>query len=217
MLGACPDAPPGRGHESWSGRARRPHGPPAVVLLYAAVAAMVATIGAGPARAADPSNAASLERQVKIAFLYNFAKFVEWPRGSFAAAAAPLTVGVLGSDAFCLELERDMKGRSVGSHPIEVRRLATIEEARSVQILFLGTAGVPEIRRALAALESAPVLTVGDMPRFAARGGMISFTLEDNKVRFEINVAAARRAGLKISSKLLNVASALHDTVHAGF
>jgi hypothetical protein len=216
MQGSCPDASPGRGHGRSFAPARRPPGAILVVALVAVVAAAVAGVP-GPLLAADPSAAASLEQQVKIAFLYNFAKFVEWPKGAFASGSAPLIVGVLGSDAFCLELERDLKGRSVGVRPIKVRRLTSIEEARTVQILFVGTAGGPEIKRVLALIASTPVLTVADMPRFAARGGMINFTLEENKVRFEINVAAARRAGLKISSKLLNVASALHDTVHAGF
>jgi len=178
---------------------------------------LTAAIATAPVHAADPSTASSLEQQVKIAFLYNFAKFVEWPAESFADAGAPLIVGVLGSDAFCLELERGMEGRSVGTRPIVVRRLAGIDEARSVQILFIGAAADALVDRTLLALRAVPVLTVGDMPRFAARGGIINFTLEDNKVRFEINVDAARRAGLKISSKLLNVATVLHDTAQAGF
>jgi hypothetical protein len=196
MLVACLDRLPGR------------------VALCLTLAGSFAVI---PARAADPSTASSLERQVKIAFLYNFAKFVEWPDGSLTGPHAPLTVGVLGSDTFCLDLEQGLEGRTVDAHPIVVRRLAGLEEARTVQILFIGSALGSRVDRAFVALRGAPVLTVGDMPRFAARGGIINFTIEDNKVRFEINVDAARRAGLKISSKLLNVATVLRDTAHAGF
>lgn len=179
--------------------------------------ALSASFAATPLLAADPSTASSLEQQVKIAFVYNFVKFVEWPGGAFDGPGTPLTVGVLGSDAFCLELERDMAGRTVSTRPIQVRRLAGIEEVRSVQVLFIGAATGLDVTRVLAAIGSAPVLTIADMPRFAERGGIINFTLEDNKVRFEINVGAARRAGLKISSKLLNVATVLHETAHAGF
>ncbi len=187
---------------------------PGRVALCLALAGSLAVI---PARAADPSTASSLERQVKIAFLYNFAKFVEWPDGSLTEPHAPLTVGVLGSDTFCLDLEQGLEGRTVDDHPIVVRRLTGLEEARTVQILFIGSGLGSQVERAFVALRGAPVLTVGDMPRFAARGGIINFTIEDNKVRFEINVDAARRAGLKISSKLLNVATVLRDTAHAGF
>ncbi len=175
------------------------------------VAMALACAGLAPARADDPGISTDLEYQVKVAFLYNFAKFVEWPPHLFGDPAAPFTLGILGNDPFCEALERTLQGKSVNGRSIAVRRLRAAEPIHGVQILFISPSVGRDLPRVLAALKGVPVLTVGDRDRFAREGGIINFRIEENKVRFEINLDAAERAGLKVSSKLLTVAHVIRE------
>jgi len=165
--------------------------------------------------AAQDSAPISLENQVKIAFLYNFARFVEWPRSTFARPDAPVVLGVLGSDAFCAEMETMLQGKLVDTHPLEIRRLRSVEQAQLSQILFIGRSLQKDLARILGLLSGMPVLTVGDTDGFTSLGGMIGFRMEGNKVRFEINIDATQQGGLRLSSKLLSVARVVH-TAPAG-
>jgi hypothetical protein len=153
------------------------------------------------ARAQAPS-----EYQVKAAFLYNFAKFVEWPPDLFNNPRGPLVLCVAGKDPFGDFLEGIVQGKTANGHPLTIRRLQREGEARSCQILFISSSERNRVRPVLQSLNGASVLTVGETDGFAQQGGVINFTLEDNHVHFEINVDAAERAGLKISSKLLSLA-----------
>ena len=166
-------------------------------------------------RADEPQAPPSLEHQVKIAFLFNFAKFVDWPDGVFKSPQSPLNLGLIGNDAFCREVEVALQGKVVNGRPLVVRRLHAADAGNGVEILFVSPAE-PEPQRILAGLGAAPILTVGDAQEFAHQGGMINFRMEDNKVRFEINLEAARRTGLKISSRLLAVALVFHDDAPPG-
>lgn len=152
----------------------------------------------------------SLENQVKIAFLYNFVRFVEWPGSTLARPDAPVVLGVLGSDALCAEMESMLQGKVVDAHPLVIRRFRSVEQAHASQILFIGRSLQNDLARILGLLSGMPVLTVGDTDRFTSLGGMIGFRMEDNKVRFEINIDAAQRGGLRLSSKLLSVARVVH-------
>jgi hypothetical protein len=159
------------------------------------------------------ARAESLEYAVKAAFLFNFAKFIEWPRAVWPTDSAPLPICVLGFDPFGDDLDRVTEGRSVQGHPIEVRRLSLPSDspppglgpAASCTILFVGKSDAG-VRRLLRSLRDAPVLTVGDEDDFTTTGGCLRFFLVDKKVRFEINLAAVERAHLKVSSKLLILA-----------
>jgi hypothetical protein len=146
------------------------------------------------------------EYQVKAAFLYNFAKFVEWPPNLFNDPRDPFVLCVAGDDPFGNLLDGIVLGKTANGHPLAVRRLRREQEARSCQILFVSSSERNRLRPVLKSLRGASVLTVGETDGFAQEGGMINLTLEDNRVHFEINVAAAERAGLKISSKLLSLA-----------
>ena len=145
------------------------------------------------------------EHEVKAAFLYNFARFVEWPP-SAGAANQPFIVAVLGDDPFGATLDRTLAGKTLEARPIVVRRLASLDEAVRVHILFVGTSDRAQVARVVRTLSGTHVLTVGEMPGFAELGGMIGFRTERRRVRFDINVAQASRAGLKISSQLLKLA-----------
>lgn len=149
------------------------------------------------------------EYQVKAAFLYHFAQYVEWPAGTFRDAASPLTYCVLGEDPFQGALEGSLSGKSVGTHPVQIQRFNQATEARVCQVVFVRAASKKSVAEALANLKGPPVLTVGDSEHFAEEGGMIGFFLEDNKVRFEINLGAAEQAKLKISARLLALAKAV--------
>jgi hypothetical protein len=147
------------------------------------------------------------EYQVKAAFLYNFAKFVEWPPGSFANGTTPLRICVLGQDPFGEALHNVADDKLVNGRKLVVDAVADAAAARSCHILFIAASKKAEMKQILENLRGADVLTVGDTKGFTKLGGMINFVLEDNRVRFEVNKAAAEQTGLKISSKLLSIAA----------
>jgi uncharacterized protein DUF4154 len=144
------------------------------------------------------------EYSVKAAFLYHFVEFVEWPAN--APLPATITIGVLGKDPFGDLLDRAILHKVVMGRPLAVRRFETVEELQPCQILFVSSSEMSRLPEAFARLDGAPVLTVGEADRFARRGGMIGFLFEEDRVRLEINLAAAEATGLRVSSKLLSVA-----------
>jgi hypothetical protein len=149
----------------------------------------------------------SLEYQVKAAFLLNFTKFVEWPAAAFEAPDSPITICILGEDPFGSTLDQIVAGEIVENRKIAISRLRRAPAPKACQVLFVGR---PEREAAslLTALE-AGVLTVGEGEGFIRDGGMIAFVIENRRVRFSANQAAAESAGLKISSRLLNVAKSV--------
>lgn len=146
------------------------------------------------------------EYQVKAAFLFNFAKFVEWPADAFPGVDAPLQICLLGQDPFGREFEEVIGDKSVNGHRIEVIHPSGVPQARGCQIIFVSSSEKRHALEILRGLRGAAVLTVGDTAGFAGMGGIINFVLDDGRVRFEINVKAADRAHLKISARLLTVA-----------
>ena len=156
---------------------------------------------AGAARAET-----SKECQIKAAFLYNFTKFVQWPSDRFPGATEPIVIGVLGDNAICDELEKIVRDRLVNGRSISVVPLRSIDDLGSVHVLFVG-AGQERRFGAVAPARLAGVLTVGESDEFAAKAGMMNFTMTADKVRFEINADSAERAGLKISAQLLKLAA----------
>jgi hypothetical protein len=150
--------------------------------------------------------AQSNEYQVKAAFLYNFAKFVEWPSEAFGDSNAPLVIGVIGDDPFGGALDQAINGKSVGGHSLVARRLRWGQDLRSCQILYISSSERKHLSQIIQSLRRASVLTVGDMDEFNQQGGMINFILEASRVRFEINSREADQARLRISSKLLTLA-----------
>jgi hypothetical protein len=158
---------------------------------------------AAPLAAQPP---AAGEYQVKAAFLFNFAKFVEWPAGSLKRPTDGIHICVFGDNPFGTALSEVLAGKKVNDRPLVGVRLLEIKEASRCQILFISKSEHTRLGAILVATASAGILTVGDSDNFALDGGMIGFRLEDGKVRLEINLKAAENAQVQISSKLLSLA-----------
>lgn len=173
--------------------------------MLAGCLALVAAARAYPASSAP-------EYEVKAAFLYNFAKFIQWPAEK--APDATLRLCLLRDDPFGASMDA-VKGKAVGDRRLEVSLVTAPSAAAGCQILFIPRSQAGDLDRVLATLKGSPVLTVGDTRGFAERGVIINFFIENQKVRFEINVDAARRAGLSISSQLLKLARITRDRERA--
>lgn len=146
------------------------------------------------------------EYQVKAAFLYNFAKFVEWPTEAFSQPSAPFHLCVFGDDPFEGELERIVREKTIGGRPLRVLQPKRADRARGCHILFVASSDRKKVRSLLEALSGSTTLTVGDTSEFTRLGGMINFLVEGGRVRFEINPEAAQENRLRISAKLLSLA-----------
>jgi YfiR/HmsC-like len=149
---------------------------------------------------------ASSEYAVKAAFLYHFAQFVEWPEAAFRDASSPLVYCTIGADPFDGALETTLKGKTIGARAIEVRHAKQAAELQGCQVVFVGDGQKKQIPGVLAGLRGAPVLVVGESEKFVEEGGTIGFVLEENKVRFEVNLGVAEKSGLRINAKLLALA-----------
>jgi hypothetical protein len=161
------------------------------------------------------SNAAEgmLEYQVKAVFLLNFTKFIEWPATAFEQADSPVTICILGTDPFGAMLNRVVEGEVVNGRKVAVQRIKHAPSPKSCQVLFWGKpegAGTPPSGL------GPGVLTVGEGDGFMHEGGMITFIIENRRVRFDVNQTAAEAAGLKISSKLLSVARTVANNPEKG-
>jgi YfiR/HmsC-like len=154
--------------------------------------------------------AALTEYEVKAGFLYHFGGFVEWPDTTDQGRAPTFTIGVLGAHPFGGVLDDIMRGKSIGAYPVVIQYYQRVEEAVSCHILFISASEEEWLPAILSGLGEASVLTVSDMQRFTERGGMISLRLVGQKVRFDINMDAAERAGLKLSSQLLRLARVIY-------
>ncbi|HKS81272.1 MAG TPA: YfiR family protein [Candidatus Acidoferrales bacterium] len=156
------------------------------------------------------------EYQLKAAFLFNFAKFVDWPPESFANPQAPFAICVLGKDPFGRALDDLSPGKTIGERPVVVERLKDAHNAKHCQVVFVSGSESRNLAGILEGLRGTNALTVGDSNGFAVAGGAIQFTVEENHVRFLINPEAGERAGLKFSSKLLALAKIVHEPERGG-
>lgn len=150
------------------------------------------------------------EYQIKAAFLFNFAKFVDWPPGAFSNDDSPIVIGVLGKNVFGHYLDDTIRNKTVNNRKFEFKELTSANEATNCQILFISPSEKDNLAAIVNGLHNASVLTVSETDQFIKAGGMINFLIEDNKVRFQISDKAARKAGLRISSKLLSLAARNH-------
>lgn len=182
--------------------------------LATSLLAVMASVSSVPVTRAQasPSN----EYQVKAAFLLNSAKFIDWPASSFGNPQAPFWICIPGKDPFGRSIDDTLQGKAIGEHPISVQRLKDAAEARHGQILFARILESRNLAPLLEALKGATVLLVGDLHGFAASGGTIQLTLEEDHIRFLTNGGAADRAGLRCSSKLLTVGKIVDGVVNEG-
>ena len=144
--------------------------------------------------------------RVKAAYVLNFLRFVQWPDDAFSDTKAPVVIGIVGEDPFGNQLPQAILGKTVQGHDLIIRRYKAGEDLRGNHILFISASEKKRLPQILASLRGSSVLTVAEMDRFLEAGGVIQFTFENSRIRFAINVDAADRARLKVSSKLLSVA-----------
>lgn len=173
--------------------------------MIAASVLLAGQLIAAGAGAAEPAHG---EYEIKAAFLYNFARFVDWP-ATRASAGEAVSLCVLGEDPFGRAIDA-LAGKPVHERTLRIRRPASVGEAMGCDIVFVSFSEARRVQGVLEALSgTSGVLLVSDIEGFARRGGTIELYREGNRIRFLINVAAAREAGLALSSKLLRVAKVL--------
>jgi hypothetical protein len=165
----------------------------------AAAIASIAVVGA------LAQNAAPTADEVKAAYLYRIPGYITWPDSAFASAESPLVIGVLGADKLYDELVALAAGRQIQGRNVTVRKLSSVEQ--DIHVLFIGN-GPPDVSlsRALSAASGHPVVTVTDSDKGIEQGAMLNFLTVDGRVRFEVSLTAAERAGVKLSSRMLAVA-----------
>jgi hypothetical protein len=153
------------------------------------------------------------EYEVQAAYLSNFGRFVEWPVKAGASDRDPFYICVLGQDPFGPLLDAALKGETIGGAPMVAKRVAGAADAANCRIVYVNPSKDTPLRSLLTTLAGSNLLTVGGVSGFTQQGGMIQFVLDGNRVRFEINLAAAQRAGLSLSSQLLKLAIAVRRTL----
>jgi hypothetical protein len=146
------------------------------------------------------------EYQVKAAFLYNFAKFVDWPPLTFRTDKDPVRICVLGQNPFGGALGEAFDGKTVLGRPFVVVSVPNADAVPDCQILFIGSSERKRLRSIFAELRTIGILTVGETEGFAAQGGIVNFKVEDGRVHLEINIEAAGLAKLRINSRVLSLA-----------
>jgi len=146
------------------------------------------------------------EYQMKAVYLYNLAKFVEWPAPAFQNAGAPISICVLGQNPILHTLEEAVNGETIEDRKLIVRPVADVSQVNNCQILFVGSPDRKYLRSLLRDLKTTGILTVGEAESFTSEGGVVNLKLEGGKVRIEINLKAAERQQLRISPKLLTLA-----------
>jgi hypothetical protein len=182
-----------------------PGGRPGKFFLIIAIFLLIALVGQAPAARAQQAD------QVKAAFLFNFAKFVEWPSGTFANDRAAIILGVPDRDPLAAALET-LQGKMVQGRRLEIRRCREPEDFSRCQIFFASASEKARLPQILGSLRKSPVLTVTDnVNNFAKLGGIINLIIVDDKIHFEICEDNARQSGLKISSQLLKLAKLVNN------
>jgi hypothetical protein len=165
---------------------------------------MVMAMGALACNAQQPPVS---EYQVKAAFLVNFPKYVDWPEKSFAAPTSPIVIVVLGETKMTEELKKVATGRTVNGREIVLKHCGSDEEPGVCHILFISASEEQHLPKLLAKVRDTSTLTVGESGDFLENGGIMNLARRDQKIALEINLPAAERVQIKVSSQLLRVAS----------
>jgi len=184
---------------------------------------IVVLLGPPDAQQVCADTASSQEYKVKAAFLFNFLKFVDWPKDKMGQAKEPIILGIIGKDPFGKAFD-PVKDKKVKGKRVVVKRFKSVVELKRLgekgkdelnrqteavgkcHLLFICSSEKEALKEIINALKEGPVLTVADTKEFLKSGGIINFVMEKQKVRFEISVAAAKRSKLKIRSQLLRLA-----------
>jgi hypothetical protein len=169
---------------------------------------LVATLAQGAGAAADDRTKPATDVAVKAAFLHNFAKFTEWPA---LARGARIVFCIVGNDGIAAALVEMTRGRNIESHMLEIRQTQDGDAWPACHLLFVAEAESRRSAGGLSAVKTLPVLTVSDGKGFSQEGGIIEFYVDGVTIRFAINVDAAERSRLRISSRLLALARVVHN------
>jgi hypothetical protein len=145
------------------------------------------------------------EQAVKTALVLNFARYTDWPSDALASSPGSLRVCIIG-EAPLADSFQEIEGRTVKDRTISIRVVGRGDDPTSCDVLFVDSRNRRRLQLVFAAIRDLPVLTVGEMPDFIDLGGIINLYRVGNKIRFEVNVSAAERVGLKISARLLQLA-----------
>jgi hypothetical protein len=178
----------------------------------AALAVVLALIG-DPAQVMSPAvGASALSRhEVEAAFLVNFAKFVTWPPEAFATGTSPLTIGLIGEDQFGSAIDAAARGQRANERPIEVSRVGSKDDLSRFHLVFIPVSEEKQAAAIVRRVENAPVLVVSDIERICQSGGGIGFLFDGARVRFEVNLGAAERGRMKVSTRLLKLAAKVYQ------
>ena len=169
-------------------------------------ACLMCALLALPTRAQTSGTSSSSEYLIKAGFTYNFAKLMDWPASAFPQPNSPIIIGILGADPFGGTLDEVLQGKKVNGRDFLVKHLKWGADLKDCNILFVSSSERMHLDELFHLIKGLPILTIGEMPGFAQRGGMINFVIEDDKVHFEINVEAAKQGDITISSRLLALA-----------
>jgi hypothetical protein len=175
-------------------------------VLRHVVAVAIVVSGATPFASAQTATAPDAD--VKAAFLFNFAKFTEWPA---LASDAPITACIVGDEGVAAALAQTVRGRNISGHALEVSRPQDSTTWRTCHLLFLADDAVRRAAAELRGITALPVLTVSDGKGFSHAGGIIELYVESERMRFSINVDAVKRSGLRLSSRLLGLAKIVRN------
>ena len=149
------------------------------------------------------------ERQVKVAFIYNFSRFVEWPDDTFANGTSSFTVCVLGNNPLSGALDT-IKGKAVKDKKIAIKRLTNASNMDGCQVLFISSEEKEHLTQILESARKLRVLTIGEMSQFNRAGGIVALAMRKNRIRFSVNLEAAEETGMKISSRVLSLATVVN-------
>ena len=152
------------------------------------------------------------EYEVKAAYIFSFTKFINWPKTTFTLSNPPFVVGIYGDDPFGLILDKIFEGKTIKGRKLVIEHYYKPEEINNCNVLFISKINKSELTNVINVVQEKSILTIGDnIQKFCELGGMINFTKQYAKHRFEVNNNAANRAALTISSKLLSLANIIND------
>ena len=156
--------------------------------------------------AAWPQSEQTVQYPLKLAFIYNVTKFVEWPPEAFSSPSAPVVICIAGRDPFPADAERELRSRTSGGRPIDIRKITITDDLGNCQVVFISDAEEKNAAGILTRAENTSALTIGENEGFAQRGGVVNLVSRHANIHFEINTGAAERKRLTLSSRLLALA-----------
>ncbi len=162
-----------------------------------------------PATRLGAQTATSKEYEIKAAFIYRLTQFMEWPTNRFSSSSEPIILCIAGTDPFGSAIDTVLQNQKVGERGIEIRRLEASATAAhtNCHLMFMGASAAAETGKIFSDLHDRAVLTIGEEEEFTRKGGHVRLFIQDNKLRFEVNIAAFERSGLKLHSQVMKLAT----------